>query len=93
MTMAAHNDAGPVCHLACCGGPVDGCWCWMCSPSTFPWGRYATAEDAAADWGRWYDGEAAPPEPAPDPDEADRYAKAMSAWYSKPGRKVVKRGP
>lgn len=79
MTMSAHNDYGPVCHMACCGGPKDGCCCWMCSPQDFPWGEYDSVEDAAADWGRWYDGEPCPPEPTPDPGEHERYARAMRA--------------
>ena len=91
--MSSHEGTG-TCHMECCGGPYpDTCGCWMCRPDDFPWDKYPTAEAGYADWGRWYDGKPLPPEPEPDPDEQARYARAMSSWYSKSGRTVVKRGP
>lgn len=58
--LSQHNDGPGPCHGSCCGTP-DGCHCWQCDRENFPFARYPTQEQAAAAWGRWYDGEPEPP--------------------------------
>ena len=92
---SAHNDAGPVCHLDCCGGPVEGCRCWMCAPDHFPWSRYDSPEAAAADWGQWFtaEGEGAAPEPPEDAvGEQAKRNTAMASYHAAHRGSIPKAG-